>query len=93
MDGMWLRNWLTFFSKLDYYRCPCTVQLPDKRADKFEHRELLHNLVGGFIRAFRFDVQEQDEKVKQVTAPDRIHREGYRCRVCSHGYQGKEESL
>ena len=52
------------------------MQLPDKRADKFEHRELLHNLVGGFIRAFRFDVQEQDKKVKQVTAPDRIHREG-----------------
>ena len=69
------------------------MQLPDKRADKFEHRELLHNLVGGLIRAFRFDVQEQDEKVKQVTVPDRIHREGYRCRVCSQGYQGKEESL
>ena len=53
----------------------------------------LHNLVGGFIRTFRFDVQEQDEKVEQVTAPDRIHREGYCCRVCSQGYQGKEESL
>lgn len=91
MDGMWLRKWLTFFSKLDYYRC--SLQLPDKRTDKFEHRELLHNLVGGFIRTFRFDVQEQDEKVAQVTAPDRIHREGYCCRVCSQGYQGKEESL
>lgn len=68
------------------------MQLPDKRADKFEHRELLHNLVGGFIRTFRFDVQEQDEKVEQVTALDRIHREGYCCRVCSQGYQGKEES-
>lgn len=71
---------------------PCTVQLPDKRADKLEHRELLHNLVGGFIRTFIFDVQEQDKKVEQVTPLDRIHRKGYCCRVCSQGYQGKEES-
>lgn len=69
------------------------MQLPEKRTDNFEHSELLHNLVGGFIRTFRFDVQEQDEKVEQVTAPDRIHRQGYCCRVCSQGYQGKEESL
>lgn len=79
---------ILFLHNLIIADAPCTVQLPEKSADKHERKEFLHNLVTAFIRTFVFDVQESDDLVEQVDRLDRLNREGYCCRVCGQKYQG-----
>lgn len=52
---------ILFLQNLIIADAHCTVQLPEKSADKRERTEFLHNLVTAFIRTFVFDVQESDD--------------------------------